>query len=321
MSILIRKPGIRTVARDLGRFGHMAAGINPTGAMDTLTARVLNILLDNSENAAVLEFSFPAPEIAFETDTIFCIGGCGHEARLNGSSLLAWQPQKAAAGDILSMKGPAEGNFAYLAVAGRFEFPDVLGSRTTNLAAGFGGYEGRLLAAGDRIAVSAPERSFIGLQPQLGYSLRPQLADPVRIRITRGPEYHRLTALSEQTFLTDNFSVGTNSDPMGFRLTGPQIFSLDETELLSSAAAFGTVQLLPDGGLAVLMSDHQTTGGYPRIAVVAAVDIPLLAQLRPGRSFTFELIEIEVAVQLLVEQERELLFLKTGVRLARGQVY
>ncbi len=318
MSILIRKPGIRTVVRDLGRFGHMAAGINPTGAMDTLSARVVNILLGNSDNAALLEFGFPAPEIEFEADTAFCIGGSAVDAKLNNVPVSIWKPRRASAGDILTLSPTSNGSFAYLAVAGGFDVPEVLGSRTTNLAAGFGGHQGRLLAAGDRLSFRSPGQSFPNEQPALGYSLRPQLADPVRIRITRGPEYHRLTALSEQTLTTETFSVGQNSDPMGFRLTGPRIFSLDETELLSSAATFGTVQLLPDGGLAVLMSDHQTTGGYPRIAVVAAVDLPLLAQLRPGRSFTFELIETLDAERLLFDREQSLRFLKTGLRLARG---
>ncbi len=320
MSILIRKPGIRTVVRDLGRFGHMAAGINPTGAMDTLSARVVNTLLGNEENSALIEFGFPAPEIEFEADTAFCIGGSGIDAKLNNLAVSLWRPQKASPRDILSLSPASKGNFAYLAVAGGFDVPELLGSRTTNLATGFGGFKGRLFAAGDCLAVHSPGQSFPNAQPALGYSLRPQLADPVRIRITPGPEYDRLTALSEQTLTTETFSVGPNSDPMGFRLTGPKMFSLDETEFLSSAATFGTVQLLPDGGLAVLMSDHQTTGGYPRIAVVAAVDLPLLAQLRPARSFKFEFIEIEDAVKLLAEQKRNILFLKTGVRLARWQV-
>lgn len=318
MSILIRKPGIRTAVRDLGRFGHMAAGINPTGAMDTLSARVVNILLGNSDNAALIEFGFPAPEIEFEADTAFCIGGSAIDAKLNNLPVSIWKPRRASAGDILTLSPTSNGNFAYLAVAGRFDVPEVLGSRTTNFAAGFGGHQGRLLAAGDRLSFRSPGQSFPNEQPALGHSLRPQLADPVRIGITRGPEYDRLTALSEQTLTTETFSVGPNSDPMGFRLTGPRMFSLDETELLSSAATFGTVQLLPDGGLAVLMSDHQTTGGYPRIAVVAAVDLPLLAQLRPGRAFQFELIDVLEAERLLSEREQELRFLKTGLRLARG---
>ncbi|MBX3265209.1 MAG: biotin-dependent carboxyltransferase family protein [Acidobacteria bacterium] len=318
MSILIRKPGIRTAVRDFGRFGHMAAGINPTGAMDTLSARVVNILLGNSDNAALLEFGFPAPEIEFEADTAFCIGGSAVDAKLNSVPVSLWKPQKASPRDILTLSPASNGNFAYLAVAGGFDVPEVLGSRTTNLAAGFGGHQGQLLAPGDRLSLRSPGQSFPNAQTALGYSLRPQLADPIRIRITRGPEYDRITALSEQTLTTETFSVGQNSDPMGFRLTGPRMFSLDETELLSSAATFGTVQLLPDGGLAVLMSDHQTTGGYPRIAVVAAVDLPLLSQLRPKRPFQFVLIDVSEAEMLLFEREQELRFLKTGLRLARG---
>ncbi|MBK9165457.1 MAG: biotin-dependent carboxyltransferase [Acidobacteria bacterium] len=320
MSLLIRKPGIRTVVRDLGRFGRMALGINPTGAMDTLSVRIVNILLSNSENAAVLDFGFPAPEIEFETDAIFCIGGCDVEAAVNGSTIKAWQPQSASVGDVLTFSGAASGNFGYLAVSGGIDLPEILGSRTTNVAAQFGGFNGRSLAAGDRLAIGETNETFHDAFSALGNSLRPRLTDPVRIRITAGPEFHRLTGLSEQVLASEPFAITPNSDPMGFRLSGPKLFSLDDTELLSSAAVFGTVQLLPDGGLAVLMSDHQTTGGYPRIATVAAVDLPLLAQLRPGRSFKFELIELGDAMQSLAEQERDLLFLETGVRLAREQV-
>jgi antagonist of KipI len=127
-----------------------------------------------------------------------------------------------------------------------------------------------------------------------------------------------LTGIGQQHFLSGQFVVSPKSNRMGFRLQGPSITRLTESEILSSGTTFGTVQLLPDGQLIVLMADHQTTGGYPRIATITAVDLPLIAQLGSGDEISFELIDLEAAENLLLDLERDIAFLKTGLRLRRG---
>jgi antagonist of KipI len=133
-----------------------------------------------------------------------------------------------------------------------------------------------------------------------------------------GPEFDRLTGISQQALLNVRFTITKESDRMGFRLSGPPLHKLSMDEMLSSGTTLGTMQLLPDGQIIVLMADHQTTGGYPRIGVLASIDILLMAQLGPGDKVSFDLIENADAEHLALRFERDLAFLRTGIRVANG---
>ena len=312
MSLSIKKPGILTTIQALGRTGHRALGINPSGVMDHAAAILINALLGNPENEAVLELHFPAGEFIFEKACSFATGGADFGGRLNGNEIPNWKAIVASKGDVLAFSGPPLGTRSYIAVAGGFRINGWLGSKSTNLTAGAGGLQGRKLTDGDRIEFAAAST----IAPlSLGPSLIPQYSRLPTVRVIAGAEFDLITGKSEQDLLVAEFTLTNDADRMGYRLNGPRLDLLHEKEMVSAAVTFGTLQLLPDGQLIVLMADHQTSGGYPRIANVIDVDLPLLAQLSPGDGVSFQLVTIEEAEEARMRFERELSFLRTGLLL------
>lgn len=312
MSLLVTKPGILSTIQDLGRTGRRDLGINPNGAMDRAAVRIVNTLLENSENEAVIELHFPAGEYVFEKDCSFAIGGADFGALLNGSEISNWSVVDARQGDTLRLSHRRYGSRAYLTIAGGLKIEDWLGSKSTNLLAGAGGFLGRKLLAGDRVEFADPR---IEKPVSLGPSLIPRFSRFPTVRIIAGPEFAELTAISERELLSAAFTLTNDANRMGFRLAGPQIYLLNKIELVSAAVTFGTIQLLPDGQLVLLMADHQTTGGYPRIGNVVETDLPLLAQLGPGDGVSFHLVSIGEAEKARSRFERDLSFLRTGMKL------
>ncbi len=313
MSLIVRKPGILTTVQDLGRFGSRRFGINPNGTMDKAAVRAINVALGNDENAAVLEMHFPAPEIEFDLETAFGISGADFGAELDGGPIRNWSTAQAPKGTVLKFRKKALGSRAYLAVRNGLDIEPWLGSRSTNLLANAGGF-GRQLAAGDVVQCRESRiDSPISIGPSFsaGYTAVPAL------RILPSGEYGLLTALSEQVFLSERFTLTNDSNRMGFRLKGPELHLVENKTLVSSAASFGTIQLLPDGQMIILMADHQTAGGYPRIGNIISADLPIAGQLGPGDRVTFKVVSVMEAENALAEFERELSFLKMGVRLKR----
>lgn len=313
MSILINKGGILTTVQDLGRNEFRRFGINQTGVMDKISVRLINSLLGNFENEAVLEMHFPAPEILFEEPALFTLGGADFSAKLNGETIENWRPYLARKDSILKFEQKSFGNRAYLSIKNGFKIELWLGSASTNLKAKIGGIEGRKLQSGDRIffnqqmTVSGNHSNY-----KISNSLVPFYSKFPTVRVIAGAEFELLTGLSQENFLKKNFKITQNSDRMGFRLQGEPLYPLYKKELVSSAVNFGTIQLLPDGQLIVLMADHQTTGGYPRLANVVSTDLPLLAQLGANDKVGFHLISIEFAEKLLADFETNLNLLKTA---------
>ena len=321
MSIIVKKEGILSTIQDLGRVGYRRFGINPGGVMDRTSARAINCLLGNDPNAAVIELHFPAGSFEFERGCNFAIGGADFGATLDGRAIAANTVSAASAGSRLSFeRRAAGGNRAYLAVGGGFDAARWLGSASTNLRAAIGGHGGKRLQTGDRIGFAARTELNTSSGITIGPSLVRSYASPATVRVTAGPEFEVLTALSEQNLFETTFEISRQSDRMGFRLSGKPLYRIDDSEMLSSGVTFGTVQLLPDGQMIVLMADHQTTGGYPRILSVASVDLPLLAQMGAGDRVSFELISWTQAEQLLHKLERSFAFLRFGVRARNGGV-
>lgn len=316
MSIFFQTGGILTTIQDLGRAGFRRFGINPNGAMDRTAVRLINVLLGNNENEAVLEMHFPAPEILFETDAEIALGGADFKAKSGEQSLNNWQIISIKKGSLLEFENKKFGNRAYLAVKGGFKATNWLGSASTNLLANVGGFNGRALQRGDRISFNQDQRlESENRKFRISHSLIPFYSRFPTIRVTTGADFSLLTALSEQHFLKGTFTVSANSDRMGFRLQGEPLFLLSENEMLSSGVNFGTIQLVPGGQMIVLMADHQTTGGYPRIAHVIERDLPVLAQLGANDKVCFHLVSIEEAEHLVLDFEKNLRLLRTGCKL------
>jgi antagonist of KipI len=281
--------------------------------MDLLAMKMANALAGNALNEAVVEMSFPAASLHFHKAAFIALAGADFSPRLNGAHVPLHQPIGVAAGSELKFSKALQGAWCYLAVRGGVDVREWLGSTSTHVKAGAGGL-GRFLKRGDIL----PIRYSPGLSDTIIYPWRtsPWLVSPqatkepsslhAALHIIPGNEFSWLTRKSQKDFLKQPFAIGAHSDRMGYRLIGPGLKQHRKEELLSSAVSFGTIQLLPNGELIALMADHQTTGGYPRIAHVISADRSRLVQGRPGDKISFTLTDIQEAEDLAIDQERSL---------------
>ncbi|MBX7171913.1 MAG: biotin-dependent carboxyltransferase family protein [Pyrinomonadaceae bacterium] len=313
MSIKILTNSLLTTIQDLGRNGFRAFGINPNGTMDRTALRLINILLGNDENTAALEFHYPAPKILFEENAVIALGGADFGAKIENQNLKNWQTIEVKKGQILSFSEKKIGNRLYLAIKGGLAVNDWLKSKSTNLKAKQGGFAGRKLEKDDRIEFKIQNSKF-KIQLKISPHFVSDYLHSNRIRFIPGPEFDLLTPLSSENLLKERFLISQNSDRMGYRLDGKELHLLHEKELVSSAVTFGTMQLLPNGQIIILMADHQTTGGYPRIGNVISVDLPILAQLSANDKIRFEPISLEEAENLALKFEQGLNLLKCGIK-------
>lgn len=310
------KSGILSTVQDTGRNGYRYLGINPNGAIDNMAIRLLNILLQNQENEAAIEIHFPSPEIYFENATIIAIGGGDFMPYLtdnahNSIEINNWQCIWVAAGTTLKFKKRIWGQRAYIAVKGGFPAAEWLGSKSTNSLLDFNN-----IKSNHYLKLQAHEKpAFL---PYLGFSARPPYSASPCIRLIKGKEFEALSAESKERLEKQIFAISQNSNRMGYRLIGEALSLENPLELISSAVDFGTIQLLPDGQLIVLMADHQTTGGYPRIGNIISVDLPILAQCGPKDTLKFQFVSQAEAEELLILREKEIKKLKVGIELVEA---
>ncbi|MBI3886333.1 MAG: biotin-dependent carboxyltransferase family protein [Opitutae bacterium] len=328
--ITVLKGGAFTTVQDLGRPGHQRDGVSVGGAVDGLAARVANLLVGNSEGAALLEMTLQGPELVFEEETLLAWCGGGFAARLGAEDLPKDRPVRVPAGGGVAFGAARSGARAWLAVAGGIDVPLVLGSRSTYRRAGFGGHEGRTLKAGDRLPCGAPSEwarpvlAALRNSPRTGtaWSVRPETlgkaAPEGTVRAMRGPEWEWFGAEAQRRFFETPFAVTKDADRMGLCLTGPALATAKPREMISDAVNTGVVQVPPSGQPVVLLTSRQTVGGYPRIAAVAAVDTPRLAQLRPGDALRFEEISLATAHELYIGRERDLNRVRAGLARLTG---
>jgi len=314
--------GLQTTVQDLGRPAHQHQGIPGGGAMDRLAMRVGNLLVGNEPNAATLEATLIGPTLTFAEEALVALAGADLEASIGATSIPAWHPVLLPAGATLRFGRAVRGCRTYIAVAGGIDVPLVFSSRSTYLRADFGGLDGRALRAGDQLSLGPrsdlSRRIAASLRPSndagttivarwsAGVSLRAVYSEDAVVRVIRGAHTDLLNKASLEAFAGSRFRVSASSDRMGYRLDGETLSLRATTELLSEGVAFGTVQLPPGGAPIVLMADRQTTGGYPRIAEVASVDLGLIAQLKPGDHLRFRFISLEEAQELYLGCEHDL---------------
>ena len=302
MTVRVVLGGPSTTVQDLGRRGTQHDGVPESGAMDAHAARLANLLVGNSENAAVLEATLAGPALVFTEATAVALGGGDFGATVDGEPLAPWHATSLRAGATLTLGNARSGCRAYVAIAGGVHVPVVLGSRSTFLPGRFGGFEGRGLRAGDVLALTAAATPH--LRRALAASLRP--AYGATIRLIAGEQQSLLDEQSRHELFGDGLRVSLSSDRMGYRLEGPALRLRAPMELLSAAVTAGTLQLPPSGEPILLMADHQTTGGYPVLGHVASVDLGSVAQLRPGDAIRFAPISLDEAQRLYLEREQSL---------------
>lgn len=307
MSLEIVKAGLHDSIQDEGRFGYQHLGINPSGAMDRMAMRIANALVGNDLNEAVVELCFPAAQFIFHEAAYISLSGANFSAILNGVPVPMHQLIRVPSGATLKFTKKLERSFCYLAVRGGFQLEEWLGSKSTNTKVKAGGWKGSVLQKGDRLSF----KEKISRQTETRvYPWRADISDfystTNKIRCIRGNEFVWLDGESQADLIKTGYGITRQSDRMGYRLSGRELQQAKNSQLLSTAVTFGTVQLLPNGQLIILCADHQTTGGYPRVAQVIRADLPTLVQKSIGEEIHFVFVTMEKAEQALSIQNSSL---------------
>ena len=315
MSLRIIKAGILDTIQDCGRYGNQHLGINPTGAMDKYAMQVTNILAGNKPGEAVIEMHFPASIFMFTQPALIALGGADFSASINGEPVSHLHAIIVGKNDVLQFHKPVNGARAYLAVAGGLAIDKWMSSFSTHLKAKAGGYKGRNLQKDDELYF---RMSFSFSVKQNDFTILPWQADTKWIDETKevlvlpGNEWERLTTESKENFTMTSFVITQQSDRMGYRLNNIPLPVMTNEEVISSGVSFGTIQLLPDGKLIILMADHQTTGGYPKVAHVISAHHSRMAQMKAGDKIHFKLTDQQTAEELLIKQRQHLLQLQNA---------
>ncbi len=302
------KPGFFTTIQDLGRFGFQRYGVPVSGAMDTYAFVAANLLLDNKPGDACLEITLLGPELEFLKDTQIAITGADLTITLNEELVAPWRTIPVCKGDIFSFGFPKSGCRAYLAVKGGIKVPPVLGSKSTYVRGEFGGFKGRHLKVDDLIETESSSLLKTGfLLPQ---EYVPKYDREITVEVVLGPQRDYFTDKGLETLLCGSYVATTESDRMGYRLEGPKAERKSSMEMVSDAIPVGAVQVPREGKPIIVMRDAQTTGGYPKIAVVTTPDVSRLGQVKPNDKIRFCEISIRKAREKLLECMRILSQLK-----------
>ena len=318
MNLRIIKSGLLDTIQDMGRYGWQHLGINPTGCMDKLSAQRANILVGNKPGDAVLELHFPSSELFFEIPVLIAITGADFSVHINGEEIPLSHPVLLSKFSIVQFRKLEKGARAYLAIKGSFNTPVWLDSFSTHIKAATGGFKGRALQKDDDIPLhdmpllsAKSEGKEFHVLPWKAEMQKDELL-PWEVWVLPGNEWSTLTNESKEHFIDQRFIISNQSDRMGYQLKGDPLVSDNKEELISSAVNFGTIQLLPDGQLIILMADHQTTGGYPRIAHVISAHHSKLGQLHAGEIIRFKMTNIATAEELFMKQQQHLLQLQNA---------
>jgi antagonist of KipI len=303
--------------------------------MDRSAFRIANALVGNDDGAAGLEAALIGPAIVFDNATLIALTGGDLAPTIDGQPVPMWRAIHVGSGATLRFGRPKVGCRAYLAIAGGIDVPLIFGSRSTYLRAQFGGHEGRALRPGDVLTTHCPptlahciadaiqdgrDAAQTAVAPWgAGHSLRMRYSSEPVVRLIPGTHADYLAAPSRTKLFSASFNISASSDRMGYRLEGVELPLRNPVELLSEGVAFGTVQLPPDGMPIVLMADRQTTGGYPRIGEVASIDLPLIAQLKPGDRLRFRPISIDEAQELYLTYEQDLAQARAAITLRHSR--
>lgn len=292
----IRQIGPMATVQDLGRKGLLHAGVSGSGPMDTPSFRIANALVGNDPAAAGLEFAGVGGSFAVGMPVRFAVTGGDVDIRLDGMKVHPWESYDLFPGMTLTIGALRECVWGYLAISGGIESAPVLGSRSTHLRSGLGGYEGRRLQIGDCLPIGKSDASAnLALTQPWRRSRRP-------VQVILGPQHDHFSEDVQQTFLRSPFVVSASRDRMAQLLDGPPILADGGHDIVSDGTCPGSIQVPASGKLLVLMAERQTAGGYPKIATVASVDLPRLAQVPSGQSIRFAQISQDQAEDLLIAE-------------------
>ncbi|MCI8763607.1 MAG: biotin-dependent carboxyltransferase family protein [Lachnospiraceae bacterium] len=305
MGIRILKAGMMTTVQDLGRTGYQSQGFSVAGVMDVRSFKIANLLLDNPENEAVLEFALIGPTLEFTAGTLIAITGGDFQPTINGEPAPMYTAIDIHKGDVLKFGSARTGSRGYIAFSSYLKISVVMGSRCTNMKSSIGGFKGRKLQDGDYIGFRI-KRRYLPFFLSRTLELDEFNQNEVTLRVVLGPQDEKFSRQGIETFLSSEYTVTSDFDRMGCRLEGPFIARKETTDMISDGIAFGSIQVPSHGKPIILLADRQTTGGYPKIATVASVDIPWLVQRKTDHKVRFKAISVEEAQRLYLEESEEL---------------
>lgn len=305
MEIRVVRGGALSTVQDLGRAYYRHAGVPLGGAMDAFALRLGNLLVGNEERAAGIEVTLGGVELRFPQGGVVAVTGASYEG------ITSWRPMTVGAGQSVTLGTCVRGCRGYIAVRGGIAVPLVLGSRSTYSRGGWGGLEGRRLQEGDLLSVGEAEPATVP-PVAASWSLLPGYASAATLRIIAGAQ----AAWFGEQVTAQEYKVSVQSDRMGLRLHAAEALKPEGkvAELASGGVVPGTIQVPPDGLPIVLGVDAQTIGGYPQAGQVVSVDLPVLAQLRPGDTVKFKVVTLAEAQWLALQREQDIALLRAGLR-------
>jgi antagonist of KipI len=316
--IIIEKAGLLDTIQDYGRVGYQGEGMAVSGAMDSYSYLVGNLLLNNNRTSASIEMTLVGPHLRFTSPTKISITGANLNPKLNGKNIPLWQVVEVKENDLITFGSSKQGCRCYLSVDGGFQIPQVLGSYSTYVRGKIGGLHGGPLIQQDRLPYNAINKIKEKGNPLnketnkhklvLSHRFQPTFLDEMELRVVLGPEKERFTEKGLHDFLNQHYTVTPQMDRMGLRLEGISVEHIKGADIISDSIPLGTIQIPANGKPIILMSDRQTTGGYTRIGSVISIDIPKVAQALPRQKIKFVPISVENAQLLYRRRER---FFKT----------
>lgn len=297
-ALRVAAAGLLTTIQDLGRFGYQHLGVPVGGALDTESLRAANALVGNPPGTAAIEAAHVGPTLVAEADNIrvAMVGARSaeilpDETAARGIPVEPLQSFCLRRGEALRLGPLVDGLVAYVAVEGGFAIAPVLGSHSTCIRGGFGGFHGRALMTDDVLPLRLPRASRRGEVRLEGFDFTP----PRRIRVIPGPQADYFSDDEIEAFFDSVYIVGPNMNRMGMGLSGRPIHHARGFDIPSDAVAAGSIQIPGNGQPIVLLADRQTTGGYPKIATVISADVPVLGRFAPGAKIAFEPVTVETA--------------------------
>lgn len=314
MGMIIEDGGILTSIQDGGRFGFEQFGVSPSGPMDMRSMQIGNILVDNDINESCLETTIMGPTIRFDGPAVLAVTGADCGPLLNGKPVNMYRAFSVKAGDILKLGMVKNGCHSYLAVAGGIKVPVLMNSKCTMVGKHFGGYEGRKLQKGDVLELEKKISVLPNMQVRFT-TADTYTAKEHRLRVIMGPQDDMFTEEGIRSFLNGTYKVGQEFDRQGYRLEGPVIQHKVDGNIISDGIVTGSIQVPTAGQPIVMLAEHQTVGGYTKIATVITTDLPIIGQCKAGDAIRFQAVTVEEAEKLYTAYHKELEALKQKVHI------
>ncbi|UHS58366.1 biotin-dependent carboxyltransferase family protein [Agrobacterium vaccinii] len=303
-TLIVNQAGPMTSVQDLGRTGLVQMGVSASGPMDGVAMLIANRLVGNAKDDALIEFASVGGQFEVDEPVLFAVTGGAVSVTVDGERVDCWASHKLLPGQTLRIGALTNAVWGYLALSGGIQTEPVLGARSTHLRSGIGGLDGRRLEPGDSLPLGGTPDSALAVPQRVLCTPLHRSAGP--IRVIKGPQAEHFDTVAWQQFLRGPFVVSGSRDRMAQFLDGQQIVAAGGHDILSDGTVMGSIQVPASGRPIILMAERQTTGGYPKIATVASIDLPRLAQAVTGSLIRFRLVTQEQAEDLWIAESRSM---------------